>query len=64
VLPVIRKGHFYVYIVNFVLKKVHILDPNPWDEIGKMGWKDTHFGKITFFDGEMQFCKRMMLSSF
>ncbi|KXG32092.2 hypothetical protein SORBI_3003G099800, partial [Sorghum bicolor] len=59
VLPVIRKGHFSVYIVNFVL--IHILDPNPWDEIGKTGWKDTHFGKINFSDGEMQFCKRLML---
>lgn len=43
VLPVIRDKYFSVYIINFEKIKVHILDPNPWDAIGK-GWLETHMG--------------------
>jgi hypothetical protein len=55
----LRSGHFSVYVVNFVKKRVDILDPNDWEAIGP-GWKNTHMGKCHYADSNQTFCKVMV----
>lgn len=59
VLPVLRQGHFSVYVVNFLKHKVHILDPNPWHLIGQ-GWQDTHKKQVTYGGVKAQWCQHMI----
>jgi hypothetical protein len=54
----LRSGHFSVYVVNFVKRRVDILDPNDWEAIGP-GWKKTHMGKCHYAFSNQTFCKVM-----
>jgi hypothetical protein len=41
--PMLRAGHWTLYVVNFQIGRIHVLDSNPYGpELGGTTWKNYH----------------------
>jgi hypothetical protein len=41
--PMLRAGHWTLYVVNFQIGCIHVLDSNPYgSELGGTTWKSYH----------------------
>jgi hypothetical protein len=41
--PMLRSGHWTLYVVNLQIRRIHVLDSNPYGpEMGGTIWKNYH----------------------
>ncbi|WVZ89105.1 hypothetical protein U9M48_035558 [Paspalum notatum var. saurae] len=52
-LPMLRRNHWTLYVVNFYKGCIHILDSNPYGpDLGGTTWQTFHCAKVTSSDGK------------
>jgi hypothetical protein len=59
--PMLRAGHWTLYVVNFQIGRIHVLDSNPYGpELGGSTWKTYHCTPMDMGDRKISWARLIM----
>jgi hypothetical protein len=59
--PLLREGHWTLYVVNFHIGCIHVLDSNPYgSELGGTTWKSYHATPMDLGDRQFPWARLIM----